>query len=227
MKKIMLLISLLFLTGCTANYDLTYENDTFSENFSFLTDTSYQKEVDYYKTNNILTRYDVDLGDIPNEDFPKYCDCYEKSILDKNGEIGVGFSYTFKDKKLLSSSSAIRILFKNVYISDDSIRATNINNIFKDYEALDNIVITFKSDKKVYYNNADKEEKGIYYWYINKYNYTNRNINIVFSGENSYNNYKIDNNKSNKIINIVLSCIIIFILIMFIVIYEKVRKSNK
>lgn len=225
MKKIILLFLFLFLSGCTAQYDLVYENENFSEKFSFLTDIKYQDSVDYYRTSNILTRYDVDLGDIPNEEFPKYYDCYENKYLNQDGKIGLEFFYNLKNKKILSSSTIATSLFKNIYVSDNLIRADDVNNVFQDYEDLDNLIITFKSDKNIYSSNADKIDNDIYYWYLNKDNYANKSIKIVFDNDSKM--VKKYKDSVNKFLDYFVYIFLIFVLLFILFIYNKVKKSNK
>ena len=116
-------------------------------------------------------------------------------------------------------------MFQGFNITDDEIYLYDPLNVFLTYPLLDDITISFKSDKKVYDNNADEVKNNKYYWYINKDNYKDKNIRISFKkGEIlSQKNIVISDNNFKVVIYLFL----IILLISFLVIFEKIRKSNK
>ena len=235
MKKICFLIfSIFFLTGCTAEYDLVYENGVLRESLSV---TSNKNDIidgqsfdslinDYYNNINLLVDYTIQPGDANDEEILSRFDFYNKSIINENNTYGINLFYSYKNKKEFKNSYIVYNLYDNASISDKYIQVHSIKDIFSSYPYLEDVNITFKSDKPIECINADKIEDNICYWYINKYNYLNKkNLKVnLYSGEES--NILTANNGWN-IIYIILGIVGISLLIAFIIIYEKVRKSNK
>ena len=235
MKKICFLIfSVFFLTGCSAEYNLVYENGILSESLSV---TSNKTDVidgqsfdslinNYYNNINLLVDYTIQPGDANEEEILSRFDFYNKRILEENGKYGINLFYSYKERNDFEKSYIVYNLYDNANISDNYIQVHSIKDIFSSYPYLDGINITFKSDKKVECINADKVEDNVCYWYVNKYNYlNNKSIKVNFIN-NEETNILTANNGWN-IIYIILGIVGISLLIAFIVIYEKVKKSNK
>lgn len=237
MKKIFVLfLSMFLLTGCSAEYNLIFENDSLNESLNVVSgkDNIYDGQTfsslvdNYYSQVNLLVDYKIELGDMSEEEALTKYDFYNKSILDKNGIYGLNLSYIYEDKIKYTNSSLVYSLFNGVSITESYIKAYSINDVFSNYPNLDNIKISFKTDKTVLSTNCDEEKDDVYYWYLDKDNYVNKTIKINFE-----NNVDIDNElvkKSNSYWNMIYICIALLgigILIAIIVIYEKVKKSNK
>lgn len=235
MKKICFLIFSIFLfAGCSADYNLVYENEVLSESLSVTSDKtdiidgqSFDSLVNnYYNNINLLVDYTIQPGDMSEEETLSKYAFYNKSIIEENGKYGINLFYSYKENSDFEKSYIVYNLYDNVNISDNYIQVHSIKDIFSSYPYLDSINITFKSDKKVECVNADKVEDKMCYWYINKYNYLNKKNIKVNLDSNEETNILIANNGWN-IIYIILGIISIVLLIAVIVIYEKVRKSNK
>lgn len=235
MKKIFFVFSFLLLTGCTAEYNLVYENNIYKENVfvkslknEYCSESLCSTYYDSYYKNNITVDYrdnEEKLAEGINLNKYKF---YNKELVNNEFygiKLGYNFDYNFK------YSYVVNQLFENFIVNENFIKADNIKDIFSIYTNLEEINITFKSDKKIESNNADKVEGDIYYWNIRRDNWENKYINIVFSGaenndgsNNTNNDNKINFNKS---VNFILVVLVIVILVSILVIYEKVKKSNK
>lgn len=235
MKKVcFLLLSIFFLTGCSANYSLVYENGVLSESLSVTSNKSdvidgeyYDSLVNnYYNNVNLLVDYTVQPGDMSEEEQLQNYNFYNKSIIDSDGKYGINLFYSYNERNNFKYSFIVHNLYDNVSVTNDYIQVYNVKDIFSNYPYLDSINITFKSDKNVDCINADKVEDGVCFWYINKYNYlNNKSIKVNFVNNSEIN--ILTSNNGWDIIYIILGIIGISLLVAIIVIYEKVKKSNK
>ena len=233
MKKIFLLIiSIFILTGCSAEYNLVYENNLFNESLKIITlkdeyfDGSLTTSlIDNYYSMPLLTNYKLQPGDNPTEDCEE-CKFYNKELIDENNNYGINMYYNYEEKSEFSNSSIIYTLFEKNYINDNYIEVRDCKNIFNYYTNLNEIKIVFSTDKEVVESNSDQEIDGKYYWYINKENYKDKEI-LIKLGESEKEIVRSDGYLSGNIIKYVLMGLAIIILISIIVIYEKVKNSNK
>ena len=150
---------------------------------------------------------------------------YNKTLIDENDKYGIKFNYDYKKEDNIINSNIINNLFDSVMINDNYINIYNSKNIFSYYDNLDNITIKFESDKNVKESNADEVRDNIYYWYINKDNYVNKNIKITFDNDSKF----VSQYKKNvtSFLDYFIYIFLIFVLILILVIYNKVKKSNK
>ena len=229
MKKILLLIFCILLTGCDASYQLEYENNVLNENITFSSKNGIENGINFsdiindYNQSIYLTDYDVDAGDMTDEEILNTYTVYEKSII--NNQFILGYSYYESEK--YEKSSLIHLLFNDISIDDYNIKLNDINNIFESYDNLDSIIINFKTDKIVKECNSDFVDNNIYSWYIDKNNYNNKSINVSLSDKKIEEYVSDVVNNTDNYINIIIVVIIIFVLIGVVVLYDKIRKSNK
>lgn len=231
MKKIILLVCFIFLTGCKAEYSIIYEDNNLSESLNVVSsfnDNNFKSLVnEYYNNSLFIVDYNIETGDMSNDEIINKYSIYNKSIINKDGIYGLKLNYSYNVINDYKKSFIVHSLFDNFIINDNFFKAYDIKDIFLNYNDLEEIVISFKTDKKVESSNADIVENNIYYWNINKNNYKDKVINITFDNSESNEVNKILNNNSENIIYIILGVLGIGILISVLVIYEKVKKSNK
>lgn len=231
MKKIILLVCFIFLTGCKAEYSIIYEDDNLSESLNVVSsfnNNNFKSLVnEYYNNSLFIVDYNIETGDMSNDEIINKYSIYNKSIINKDGIYGLKLNYSYNVINDYKKSFIVHSLFDNFIINDNFFKAYDIKDIFLNYNDLEEIVISFKTDKKVESSNADKVENDILYWNINKNNYKDKVINITFDNSESNEVNKILNNNSENIIYIILGVLGIGILISVLVIYEKVKKSNK
>lgn len=230
MKKIILLVlSIFILTGCSAEYTLIYENNIFKENLKFMSlkSDSFINNINNNYNRNFFVNYKLELGNMDESEYIRdYGGIYNKNIIDENNNYGLELKYDYDttDNNYINSAIVYN-LFEDFSVSDNIIRATNIKNIFESYDGLKEIKIVFSTDKQVIKINSDELKEGNYYWYINKDNYKDKNIEIYLS-ESENNLITSDGYLSGNIIKYILMGIVIVFLISILVIYEKVKKSN-
>lgn len=231
MKRIFILICFIFFTGCKAEYNVFFENNQIKESLnitSLANDENFKNSIDDFYSNSIfLVDYNIDTGDMSNSEIISKYSIYNKSIIKNDNLYGLELGYDYDLDREYKDSSIVHSLFNNFTITNTYLKAYEIKNIFSYYPNLDEISITFKSDKVIEDSNADKEEDGIYYWNINKDNYKDKSVIVKYSLENNYINNLINSKNRNNFLYIILGVMGIVILISTVVIYEKVKNSNK
>lgn len=231
MKKIIMLLMITILTGCSANYDIDYSNNRYNENLTTsgnITDTNYKNEIDnYYLKSYLLTSYKVQPGDMSKKEVLKNYTIYNKILVNESNNYGLKLGYSYDNKDNYIESSIVYKLFSFFTIEDNYIKLGDIKNIFDSYPMLDNIKITFSTDKYVTESNCDEVKDNKYIWYIDKNNYQNKNIEISLSNT-KIGTYKKNIEKySDKVITFIIIVVSIICLLFILVIYEKIKKSNK
>jgi len=228
MRKIILLfISMFILTGCTAEYELIYENEVFNEYLKVKTKKTENliDEIDKYYIKDYLVDYKIDLGDMTEYEYiSKYGKGYGKELINDSEVYGLRLGYNYDEKYNYLNSSIVYTLFRNFNIDDNFINASSINNIFEIYPYLSEIKISFKTDYNIVNSNADEIKDNILYWNINKDNYLDKKIFIEYSKKEKL--IAEDGYLNSSIIKYILMGLIIIILITIPIIYEKIKKSN-
>lgn len=222
---------LFILTGCSANYEIDYSNNIYNESlitFGSITDINYKNEIDnYYLRNYFLTSYKVQTGDMSENDVLNNYSIYNKELVNESNNYGLKLGYSYDNKDDYMESSIVYRLFSSFKIDDNYIKLDGIKNIFNNYEMLDNIKITFSTDKYVIDSNCDEVKDNKYIWYIDKNNYQNKFIEIsLVSDKIELYKKNIEKNYDN-IVTFIIVVVSIICLLYILVIYNKVKKSNK
>jgi len=157
-KRLFILIAVLFIiTGCTAEYELTYENGVFSEHIVvkdevLKNNNSGIMHITELKTNPKLAKIDE-----------KNSYKYKFSTDGTNDILNLDFTY---DNISIEKSPVFNQCFRyQNFIDGDNYYYIDLEtDMFCEYLSTSDIV--FKTDKVVLKHNADEvdEEKGIYKW---------------------------------------------------------------
>lgn len=229
MKKILILFSyIFFLTGCSAEYNLIYEDNVFKEDLKLISSKNDKNinEINNNYNRNFFINYKLQLGDMSETEYiNKYGGIYNKNIIDEDNNYGINLNYNYDKKENYLNSNIVFNLFEDFYVNENFIKASNIKNIFDSYDNLNSIKISFSTDKKVVKVNSDEEINGIYYWYIDKDNFKDKRIEIIMD-ESDEVLFSKDGYINGNVIKYILMGILILVLISIPIIYEKVRKSN-
>lgn len=228
MKKFLLFFMMIFLTGCTAQYNLEFSNNTYKENFivsgnnsEIIDGETFSKVINNYYNKNILVEYNAQPGDMLESDYPKYYEVYNKELINNGLKLSYIYNYDYQKSTLINE------LFYNIEINSNFINLTRIKDIFDKYPYLEDITISFKTDKIIESINSDESKDDIYYWYINKDNYNEKNINISFADSRIDLIAKTTKKNSDKFINVFIIIVIIIIMISIVVIYIRIKKTDK
>ena len=235
MRKIIILFSfMLLLSGCSANYSLVFEDGIYKESLSLVSkrsDVINNQSIinytnDYYNNITLLVNYMDEPGDMTEEEVKNYYEIYEKSIIDNNDGYGLRFSHDYNNNTI-TNSNIIFNMFSSINFNNNKIYISGAKDIFSNYPYLDEIIISFKTDKYIKSTNSDSRDGNVYYWYLNRDNYKTKKIDINFTDvyiESLNNKVNIDSNKFADIV-IYISLIIILIGILFM--FTKFKKAKK
>ena len=236
MKKIIYLILMLFLiTGCDATYNLTLENNNFTENLEItnndkktwnINNPSYQEIRDSALNSALVTDYQEEIPEVNTKiEGIKY---YDIKNIDTENTLGISYKgdFTLYDYQY-STIVNTNVKSFNYQNNKDGI----IINPILFCLLSKNLTIKFKTNYQVIKNTADDIVDDVYYFYLNKNNYQDKKIIIELS-----NDYKTTSNDAlesdedgyfnkNTLI-LVYSLIGIIILIFGVIVYIKVRKYN-
>ena len=215
MKKNIILASLLlFLTGCTVNYNLEIEDNNFYE----------QITGEVLNTDFIISEEDIDIHSyLLYTDQPVFKNndyiIYNKSLDNIEDRINYNFNYNYTSNNFINSR-LLNSCFDNFNFKvNDNIYYISASGEFKcAYSDTTNINIT--TSHKVISHNASKKKSNTYTWTIDKDNTENLNIYIT-----------IDTSKEKKLIDLNFSIfkiisLIILLLLSGICIYLLKKKSN-
>jgi len=214
MKRIVILIfTILLLSGCSVNYNLEINNDVFSENIEIgKFDASEVYEFQY------LTPYAI-INELFQE---SYKIDYSNQILNLNYTYDIdsfGFSEVFNKCYDLSGFSYDE---KYYYIKTSG----NFKCLSYLNYATDEVKINIKSNYEVIESNADYVKNDVYTWVVNNDNSSNKPINIVFDTSNVNNEYKSSIFSQLSTFFLVIGAVVIIGIIVFIIrLFGK--KNNK
>ena len=203
MKKVnvlLLVIICLILSGCSAEYTLTYRNNIFDEDVVF-TNISENEMTSF-------SRFYENSPDLRYDD-----DSYYNYFEDNNKK---RFYYNIGSK--LEKTRLISHCFEDIFIidKDDYIDIeTSGENYCKHYD----LKIIFKTDKYVYEHNANNESNGVYTW-----DSSNDQIKILVS--KSISRSSTVNDRKSRTSMVIISVIVIIIFIVSIMFRKKIKKDN-
>lgn len=215
MKKLLILILLLFITGCDAEYTLKYEDNVFSDSievfdyYNPVDENSEDKDLSYFV--NKKQYYDID-GLNP------YKVNYEET---SENYYDLKYTATF-DKVSYEFSSVLNncVQYHDFVEDEEKIYIMAYGEYYCEY--FDELKISLITDKKVTYSNADEEKNGKHIWYFKPY----ESINIEF---------EIDKNEGNPknysfILYAVIMIVIVIVLSLIILgfkIYKKLKNNQE
>lgn len=215
MKKILFLISIIMLTGCSVVYELNIDNNN-----------SYNERINFTENNNYLKKY----GENTSETISNIIDFYFSGneeiepviVLDtknikgkKSGEYtGFTLNQTFSNQKIYQESLFFNYYFETSKITNakdtytiygNKFNYDNVKKLTTSYKYtfdVDNIVIKIQSYYDVIDSNATKIDKktNTYYWVVNEDNASNFELKLTYSKDKKYTyNEKTEPNVIEKI----------------------------
>ena len=216
MKKILILFCLLFLTGCSVNYEITLKNNGIKERLTII--------------ENDQSLFDVrnDAGWTLRETFEMLINgeddefsVQDYSIKSLNTDTQLGVEYYSDASNTLINSSAINQCYTNPTIEvNDNIITFSSGNEFTCYDYYDNletISVVLNTDYKVISSNAEVIEGNKYIWNITKDG--NKNIEI---------SYEQDTSKNSIITTIIMIVALVgLVSVVSYYIYSKYKKENR
>lgn len=233
MKKIILIISILLLTGCNVKYNLV------------ITDKEEVKEKIVVNVDNSdIANMDMDV----DEFLDYYSHLYKQNVgyekFNINTKKGSDYSQfivkrNYKDLSEYISSYSFKYMFNDAsiervgnyisFITSNNLKLEEINSNVEISDFLcDDFELSIKFYNEVVKHNADKvdEKNNVYTWYVNK-NATKDHIEFKI-GPNVRYDVKILDYLQNNIVGISLVVIVIlFLLSIVMFFFIKAKKNNE
>ncbi len=216
-KNILLAVIFIFMTGCTVNYDLKFNENTIEEKITIIPENEQEKEnTRYFENRDFYAIIDA------NNELP-----YEQTKKD-NGNYEFNYDYnfdTFRNSRFTSCYDAYTLT------DDDGIITLSTSKKFKcliyDYNYVDNLNINITTEYKVVENNADEVNGNVYTWHINENNSENKPIKFSYN-KNKKRKTTLKEFIEKNITNIIILCgtLVLFILIT-LSIFIKHKRVNK
>ena len=197
MKKRLLIISvLLFLTGCSCQYNVTIDGNKYKEEIRLI--GSDATEISSFNNNwqVPVDKDDFNVGTDPD------------STLENNSNI---YKYTLQGNTLTftsdfttngyQNSTAVSNCYKTFTVQnypDSTIISSSQNTIcFDKYPTLDSVSINITVDRGVKTHNADSVNGKTYTWHLTNSNH-DKGINLILINDNPDNATKSDDKKDIK-----------------------------
>lgn len=234
-KKLLILVYLLFLTGCTVNYNIDVSDNKIEESSNF-----YYENKEYYPSDD----NDVFLNDFG--DYDNFSDIYfnhdylafsgniedkyykKEKISDSNGD-GINLKYTYNFDNY-GDSFLFNIFDDSNYVNDDdeiiiNVRGINFDDLYDYYTMLyddvSSLAVNIKTDLKVLKSNADSRKGNIYTWNINS-----EDDNDKDKEKNKDIYIRMRKKVVNKNYIYIIIVILIFIILIVFSIFYIIKKKN-
>ena len=246
MKKFLLLIiSILFITGCTANVNIDINKDTIKEEYTIYGNNSDYNEIKETATYPTPLFYDAEVENpySPTGKKQSGIQYYDSKYDDTNKKVTIVGTFSLKEH---IKSSVIRNCFQYYNITDDDETGETTFSTSSGLTCeFNKFTLRIKTPYKVTQNNADlvNNEENIYIWKFNDKNSNNKSVIITinfsetYNGQNNNQNPNVDNNtddtttnetkKDSSLTPIIIISIIIVIIILAIILKVKQRKVSK
>lgn len=202
MKKriIVLIIMLLLTTGCTCEYNLNIDGNTYKEEINILGTNS--EEINNFN-NDWKVPVDKDeynnISGEPGTEIKTNGDTYTYKISGNN----LIFSYDFTRNRLNNSTAISNCYDKATVKSYENSIVISTNNkvsCFDKYPTLTMVKVNITTDKNVTSNNADSVNGNTYTWNLTKNNSSDKSINMIIDNkeDDSHNQTTPDDNSANQ-----------------------------
>lgn len=237
-KKISVLLVLIFLlTGCSATYNITIDNNTLSDELIiknvkdkiYSDGMTYEKLINIYYNQNVASNINTPGYPEINKKLDGYT-YYNKVLIDNDGMYGFKLNNTFSLNDYKNSPLLLEYNFKNIIISNNRILIKSNTSqgctLFDNYPYLDNILVNIITNYKVINNNADEIKDNTYTWFVNKNNFKNKEISIEIDKSDISYNTLLDEKESNVLIVFLIGLVLTVIFVFGFYTYYKVKFSN-
>ena len=234
LKKILCLLLLFTLCGCSVTYEVEIKDDKVFEKGILIEN---KKELDNTLNNGMTFEEEIDftlesMHDIKNGQEEEKTRSFILEKINNVNEIGLKYEHSFESDKYIESP-ILKQCYDDVNISvDDSyinINTSNEFNCFKYYKHLDQVTVVLTTDYKVLKSNYNERKDNKYYWYIEKNN-SNTGINIsINKNDNTILDDLTDEKKRENwdFVNYIFILIGVLCVIGGFVVFIKVKRSNK
>lgn len=238
-KKIILLILLFLVTGCTANYNIEIYNNTIKEDMKYFDSISsnWDSEIQFGLTYRelvtesvnypypILNNTVVDENDSVKLEGIEY---YQNTLISDSNQLGQRLSYDKFTFRNFQDSSIVKQCYQYFNIIEEGeniILSTSSNNMcFELYPNLDTITVNLKTNHKVVSSNASNHKGYHHTWNLRRETKDDSAITITLKKNEYVFNY--ENEFVKKVIYFVAIVGIILGISGFIYYFFKMKQKN-
>lgn len=222
MRKYLILLCLIFMTGCSARYTIEFNDDTIDDNISIFSIES--SEYEYIKSDNYapIPAFVDSPFNVENPVKIKGVEYYDVDA--HNGNAYLDYKFKLSDYENSYFANTCYDYFKIFEEKDEIVFSTGkkFKCFFPGYD-LDSVDVVIKSNHTVLYNNADEINDGEYVWHITKDKKDDANIQISFSKD--YKKKRLKINFFHVFIYLGIGVGIIFLISLLIIVrYRRVNK---
>lgn len=233
-QKLIVLFSIIILSGCEASYTITIDKNNINEKIEVLDNVSSNRTVtdvmeNYKKQYPVYSNQDWVEADYSRVDGEEY---YNQTYnIDDNG-YHLFYEYTYPIEKYKDANSInFNYNYKDITYKDHILKIAigATNNKMKYVNDFTNLTVNIITDYIVLNNNADSVIGNRYIWYINKNNNDEKRIN--FEVDLSKTQSEIDKEKEVKakknslLIPVLIGALLAYVIIIFIIVTKK-RKNE-
>lgn len=233
-QKLIVLFSIIILSGCEASYTITIDKNNINEKIEVLDNVSSNRTVtdvmeNYKKQYPVYSNQDWVEADYSRVDGEEY---YNQTYnIDDNG-YHLFYEYTYPIEKYKDANSInFNYNYKDITYKDHILKIAigATNNKMKYVNDFTNLTVNIITDYIVLNNNADSVIGNRYIWYINKNNNDEKGIN--FEVDLSKTQSEIDKEKEVKakknslLIPVLIGALLAYVIIIFIIVTKK-RKNE-
>lgn len=216
MKKIYLLILILLICGCSANYNLEIKEDSFYEKIDVIINKSdipdSNQTIDGIELSDQITPF---LQSQNSVFFTNPSIKYNKKIEEISDYYSVIMDYEYKPSEF-KDSNTLNMCFSDFEFNEEDNYYIHAYGTFYCLYT-DNIDINIKTNNKVLKNNADSVKGNVYTWNINTKN--NNSVDIEFEITKTVSH-------TNIIIYVVLFIIVVVAVVVAANLYIKKKKKD-
>ena len=217
-KRLLILIIVLFLTGCSTKYTLIVSNDSIKENIDIVIPKDMIPKLSDEEKKLGLELDDQITPFVEQDQYPIYDNyniIYSKGKEESDKYIKLKLDYTFKPEEFIKANSLARCFSNYAYSYEE-------NYIFKasgDFYCLysDKVEITIHAKNRVIKSNADSKKGRTHTWYITRNNPEDVDIDIEIARGFSI----------ALIIPYVIIFVVVLILVFGIMFIKKRKEINK
>ncbi len=227
LKKIVLILSLIFLSGCSVEYNLNIDDDQYLEDLTLTTSSTSQ---DYENLKNYSWPKPIDYTVTGYSEAPEKQDgvtYYDYLNNSNDNQASITYKYDMSESQI-KKSAIIHNCFTsiNIYNSDNSktLQTSSGFECFDKYPPLENVTVNIKTTKEVVDNNADFVNNNTYTWVINKANASTKSIYLELNNSTTQEEEVSQEGLSIEIILIIIG---VFIILLVVLIKLKNRKYRR
>ena len=172
MKKILIILVVLLLTGCSANYNINF------------TEKSIEESIEIYENSAIVNKYkdkEVNEANTVILDWEEGYDYYKRELYTTEDITGYRYTYNFAYDEY-DAMAQLRKCYENFNFKYDNKITLETSPYFlcaDYYPKTKEIVINITSEYEITSSNADKVSNNTHTWIINENNYKKKPIKIT------------------------------------------------